>query len=411
MIETTASTNAKAFGKGQSYAHLKSQHFDSRDRVEKGISKDKDLESLNQHFDFISKDEVKNVYDQYESCIKSYNSKPSQIRNPRRCIKDLDEFVSKKLSRKGIADGFHGLEYMAVFKISNMEDWDEISTTFKKHGVVEKDLLSTLNKSFKSVGEYFNQRFSTLKLVEADTNLDEKGSPHMHGRILITSCDKNGMPETNFVKAISSVYKNEKNNRLIMKAFRDDIDKRIFEECRKSLKERAREAGFSFDMRFIRKKAAVVGKDHDAYIQDAQAKEQIDKLKEEAKKSYDVQKEQLKADRTAFDTEKATFDTEKEQFDINKEELSNMLKEASDLLEDVKSTTSDQDISFRDYLIENPLSPGDSGRIRRKWQDFVDSKKVNPERERQKKILNDVQIHFGGLFEELGYKDSDREYA
>lgn len=399
MIETTASTNVKAFGKGQSYAHLKSQHFDSRDRVEKGISKDKDLESLNQHFDFISKDEVKNVYDQYESCIKSYNSKPSQIRNPRRCIKDLDEFVSKKLSRKRIADGFHGLEYMAVFKISNMEDWDEISTTFKKHGVVEKDLLSTLNKSFKSVGEYFNQRFSTLKLVEADTNLDEKGSPHMHGRILITSCDKNGMPETNFVKAISSVYKNKKNNRLIMKAFRDDIDKRIFEECRKSLKERAQEAGFSFDMRFIRKKAAVVGKDHDAYIQDAQAKEQIDKMKAETKKVLDENKEK-----------QARLDEELAQVQTHNNELKELLTNTSQLLESVKTTTSDQDISFRDYLIQNPLSPGEPERIRRKWQEFVDSKNVNPERERQKKILNDVQIYFGDIMEQFRNRDSDPEY-
>lgn len=409
MIETTASTNAKAFGKGQSYAHLKSQHFDSRDRVEKGISKDKDLESLNQHFDFISKDEVKNVYDQYESCIKSYNSKPSQIRNPRRCIKDLDAFVSKKLSRKGIADGFHGLEYMMVFKISNMEDWDDISTTFKKHGVVEKDLLSTLNKSFKNVGEYFNQRFSTLKLVEADTNLDEKGSPHMHGRILITSCDKNGMPETNFVKAISSVYKNKKSNRLIMKAFRDDIDKRIFEECRKSLKERAQEAGFSFDMRFIRKKAAVVGKDHDAYIQDAQAKEQIDKLKEEAKKSYDVQKEQLKADRTAFDIEKATFDTEKEQFDTDKEELSNMLKEASSLLEDVKAVKP-EDESFKDFLIKDAVMPSDVNRINYKWNKFVESKNETPEQKERKRRLLKLNFNFDGKFIHADSQDLDPEY-
>lgn len=409
MIETTASTNAKAFGKGQSYAHLKSQHFDSRDRVEKGISKDKDLESLNQHFDFISKDEVKNVYDQYESCIKSYNSKPSQIRNPRRCIKDLDAFVSKKLSRKGIADGFHGLEYMAVFKISNMEDWDEISTTFKKYGVVEKDLLSTLNKSFKSVGEYFNQHFSTLKLVEADTNLDEKGSPHMHGRILITSCDKNGMPETNFVKAISSVYKNKKSNRLIMKAFRDDIDKRIFEECRKSLKERAQEAGFSFDMRFIRKKAAVVGKDHDAYIQDAQAKEQIDKLKEEAKKSYDVQKEQLKADRTAFDIEKATFDTEKEQFDTDKEELSNMLKEASSLLEDVKAVKP-EDESFKDFLIKDAVMPSDVNRINYKWNKFVESKNETPEQKERKRRLLKLNFNFDGKFIHADSQGLDPEY-
>ena len=208
-MDITASTNIKSFNKGQSYNSLKQNHFDLKDREEKGISKNKDFEKLNQsrYFPAYQK-ELEEIYEKLENDIIEYNGKKSQLINKSRQYKNLDDYVEKRRTRKRINKDFHGLEYMMVSKLGSMESWQQVVDEFEKHGVNEEDTLNCLNEAFRGFANYFNKSFHShgLDLVEADTNLDEIGAPHMHARVILNRRLENGLPDTNLANALKSKY-------------------------------------------------------------------------------------------------------------------------------------------------------------------------------------------------------------
>ena len=280
-MDITASTNIKSFNKGQSYKQLKDKHFDIN-REEKGISKNKEFKKLNQHFgsELVEKN-VEAIYERLEKSIEEYNKKPSQKKHKSRQYKNLDDYVEKRKSHKRVNKDFHGLEFMMVSKLGSMESWQQVVNEFEKHGVNEEDTLNCLNRAFAEYFMDFNKSFSShgLMMIEADTNLDEMGAPHMHSRIFLSRKLKNGLPDTNLSNALKSKYGEKLNNRELMEKFRFDLDNSLVQHSNVALKKLAKERGFEYeDLNLIRLEAEEVGLTHNAYKQRQERKRQQEEL-------------------------------------------------------------------------------------------------------------------------------------
>lgn len=278
-MNVTGSTNIKSFSKGQSYKGLRENHFDVEDRLGKGVSKDESLEKLNKHFEFYEMN-----YEEREKQIEEYNNKPSQKKNKSRQYVDLDDYVEKRRQSKKVSKDFHGLEFMMVSKVGSMDSWREVVDRFKKHGVSEEETLACLNKAFHEHCVGFNETYAKhgLYIVEADTNLDEKGAPHVHSRLALVRSLKNGLPDTNLANALKSAY-GKANNKELMERFRFDLDDSLVSLSSQALKELAHEHHFAFEgLHLMRTEAEEKGLTHRAYIERQELKRQQDELKARA---------------------------------------------------------------------------------------------------------------------------------
>lgn len=331
-MNITGSTNIKSFSKGQSYKQLKDKHFDAKDREEKGISKNKELEKLNIHIRFKKFDDhMDEIYEQLEKDIEEYNERPSQKKHKSRQYKNLDDYIERRKSHKRINKDFHGLEYMMVSKLGSMESWQQVLDEFEKHGVNEEDTLKCLNKAFLEHTKDFNKSFSEhgLKLVEADTNLDEMGAPHMHSRIFLDRKLENGLPDTNLANALKSKY-GKCNNRELMAKFRFDLDNSIVEKSSEALKNLARQRGFEYEgLNLVRLEAEEVGLTHEAYKQKQEMKRQRKELKQR-RKTLDFREDYISS-------REALLDERDIKVSQREKEASEMQQRASEAIQDAES--------------------------------------------------------------------------
>lgn len=353
-MDITASTNIKSFNKGQSYKQLKDKHFDTN-REEKGISKNKEFKKLNQHFgsELVEKN-VEAIYERLEKSIEEYNKKPSQKKHKSRQYKNLDDYVEKRKSHKRVNKDFHGLEFMMVSKLGSMESWQEVVNEFEKHNVSEEDTLNCLNRAFADYFMDFNKSFSShgLMMIEADTNLDEIGAPHMHSRIFLSRKLKNGLPDTNLSNALKSKYGEKLNNRELMEKFRFDLDNSLVERSNVALKKLAKERGFEFeDLNLIRLEAEEVGLTHNAYKQKKERKrqqEELDKQQEalnareqkldERENQIQSQKQDLKAREDAVASREALLDKRDTEISLRDKDSLKRHDRASELLQEVEAS-------------------------------------------------------------------------
>lgn len=311
-MQVTGSTNIKAFSKAQSYKGLRENHFDNEDRAEKGISKDEDLEKLNRHFEFL---DVRKVYDGLEKRIENYNAKPSQQKNKSRQYANLSDYIEKRRGRQRVNKDFHGVEFMMVSKIGSMESWNEIVKRFEENGVSEEETLNCLNKGFEEFGKEFNRTFGNagLFILEADTNLDEQGAPHMHARVMNVNTLKNGLLDTNLASGLRKMY-GKKTNKELLEDFRLEVDEGIIYCGSESLKKLAKEHGFEFEgLEMIRTHAADKGLTHEAY------KEKQERIKRQ--EHLDSLSQQIEQERKDLETEKEAFEAEKLEFSAKKKQV------------------------------------------------------------------------------------------
>lgn len=360
-MDITASTNIKSFNKGQSYKQLKDKHFDTN-REEKGISKNKEFEKLNKHL-FSKKMEknVEEIYEQLEKDIQEYNKKPSQKKHKSRQYKDLDDYVEKRKSHKRVNKDFHGLEFMMVSKLGSMESWQQVVEEFEKHNVSEEDTLNCLNRAFYEYFIDFNKSFRPhgLMIIEANTNLDEMGAPHMHANVFLNRKLKNGLPDTNLSNALKSKYGEELNNRELMEKFRFDLDNLIVERSNVALKKLAKERGFEYeDLNLIRLEAEEVGLTHNAYKQKQERKRQQKELDEREQKlnerenqiqaqekdikaqkqEIQSQKQDLKAREDAVASREALLDKRDTEISLRDKDSLKKHDRASELLQEVEAS-------------------------------------------------------------------------
>lgn len=347
-MNITASTNIKSFNKGQSYKQLKDKHFDTN-REEKGISKNKEFEKLNKHL-FSKKMEknVEEIYEQLEKDIQEYNEKPSQKKHKSRQYKNLDDYIEKRKSHKRVNKDFHGLEFMMVSKLGSMESWQQVVDEFEKHNVSEEDTLNCLNRAFAEYFMDFNKSFRPhgLTIIEANTNLDEMGAPHMHANVFLNRKLKNGLPDTNLSNALKSKYGEKLNNRELMEKFRFDLDNSIVERSNVALKKLAKERGFEYeDLNLVRLEAEEVGLTHNAYKQRQERKRQQEEL--------DKQQEALKIREQKLDERENQIQSQEKDIKAQKQEIQSQKQDLKAREDAVASREAlldkrDTEISLRD---------------------------------------------------------------
>lgn len=360
-MNITASTNIKSFNKGQSYKQLKDKHFNIN-REEKGISKNKEFKKLNQHL-FSKKMEknVEEIYEQLEKDIQEYNNKPSQKKHKSRQYKNLDDYIEKRKSHKRVNKDFHGLEFMMVSKLGSMESWQQVVDEFEKHGVNEEDTLNCLNRAFYEYFVDFNKSFRPhgLMIIEANTNLDEMGAPHMHANVFLNRKLKNGLPDTNLSNALKSKYGEKLNNRELMEKFRFDLDNSLVERSNVALKKLAKERGFEYeDLNLVRLEAEEVGLTHNAYKQRQERKRQQKELDEREQKlderenqiqsqekdikvqkqEIQSQKQDLKAREDAVASREALLDKRDTEISLRDKDSLKKHERASELLQEVEAS-------------------------------------------------------------------------
>ena len=342
-MDITASTNIKSFNKGQSYNSLKQNHFDLKDREEKGISKNKDFEKLNQsrYFPAYQK-ELEEIYEKLENDIIEYNGKKSQLINKSRQYKNLDDYVEKRRTRKRVNKDFHGLEFMMVSKLGSMESWQQVVDEFKSHNVSEADTLNCLNKAFYEYSQDFNDSFRPygLTMIERDTNLDEMGAPHMHSRLFLNRTLKSGLPDTNLANVLKEKYEGKHNNKELMELFRLELDNSLVDKSSQALKDLAHEKGFEFEgLNMIRLKSEEKGLTHNAYKEKQEIKRQKRELQSQQEKLQSQEKE-LTSQKALLDKGYTEVSLEKEKAFKTQQSALEMLQKAKDMcnnLEDLEN--------------------------------------------------------------------------
>lgn len=388
-MQITSSTNIKSFNKGRSYDGLRKNHFNLKDRERKGISKNKKFEKLNQYFGSDRlKENIDTIYEHYELSIQAYNERPSQKKHKSRQYKDLDDYVEKRKSHKRVNKDFHGLEFMMVSKLGSMESWQQVVDEFEKHNVSEEDTLNCLNRAFADYFMDFNKSFSShgLMMIEADTNLDEMGAPHMHSRIFLSRKLKNGLPDTNLSNALKSKYGEELNNRELMEKFRFDLDNSLVEHSNVALKKLAHEKGFEYEgLELIRLKSEEVGLTHRAYIEKKERERRQKKLDERKKeldkreKDLNERENQIQSQEKEIQSQKEDLKAQKALLDKRKVEISQREKEIDEILKD--TTTLLNNVKKLEYQIKNDLKNFDINSI-----SYINGALINNE-----KLLNQIQ--------------------
>lgn len=333
-MHITGSSHIKSFKKGNSFKGLREHHLEVSDRGKK-VAKRPELVGLNDKYTYGNYDEI--VAERNEM-IEEYNMKPSQRKNKGRRFESIEDYVEKKQSHKKANPDFHGVDFMMVSKLGNMEDWNNVVELFASHGVSEEETLACLNKGFREFGKSFNEMFEgVFKCVEMHTNLDELGAPHCHMHVCSVSVNDKGLPETNLSSMLKKVYGN-KYNKEMMSLFRENVDGKLVDILGSSLCDLAQSKGFEFGgLQLVRLKAEQVGLSHERYVQEQVVKsgiEERERALEEKEKAYLKRVETFDNSRTKF----SGFVSDKVNEAIKEKDalLSVKLQELDDLVNTVK---------------------------------------------------------------------------
>ena len=338
-MHITGSSHIKSFKKGNSFKGLRDNHLEAPDRY-KTVAKRADLVGLNEKYNYGNYDEI---VAEWDGMIKEYNKKPGQRKNKTRRFESIEDYVEKRQSHKKVNPDFHGVDFMMVSKLGNMEDWNNIVELFASHGVSEEETLECLNEGFKAFGKSFNEMFEgVLKCVEMHTNLDELGAPHCHMHVCSVSVNDKGLPETNFSSMLKKVYGN-KYNKEMMSLFRESVDGKLVDILGSSLCDLAQSKGFEFGgLQLVRLKAEQVGLSHERYVQEQVMKSGIKEREEKLAKLEEEFYDKVDRFRDNLDSFK-DFANNKVNEAIKEKEalLSARLQELDDLVDTAKEKVDD----------------------------------------------------------------------
>lgn len=368
-MHITGSSHIKSFKKGNSFKGLRDNHLEAPDRY-KTVAKRADLVGLNEKYNYGNYDEI---VAEWDGMIKEYNKKPGQRKNKTRRFESIEDYVEKRQSHKKVNPDFHGVDFMMVSKLGNMEDWNNIVELFASHGVSEEETLECLNEGFKAFGKSFNEMFEgVLKCVEMHTNLDELGAPHCHMHVCSVSVNDKGLPETNLSSMLKKVYGN-KYNKEMMSLFRENVDGKMVDILGSSLCDLAQSKGFEFGgLQLVRLKAEQVGLSHERYVQEQVMKSGIkerERALEEKEKAFLKRVETFENNRAKF----SEFASNKVNEAIKEKDalLSVKLQELDDLV-----NTAKEKVESVTKLVQSHDSLFVSG-IEQRMSDFMETIKYN----------------------------------
>ena len=191
-----------------------------------------------------------------------------------RCWHSIHDFETKSASGTARTKT---LDKLAVFTFSNEDDFD--NKIFKP--MVKAYASKYPNKSDQEIDDKirgcishglirytkgFNKRNPNLIMIEGVTHMDEKGSPHVHARVLpyVPSKIKNGKPKWSVNNALRQQFGHH-DTRENMKDFRDKEDREILQAINKQIQIELPEIAKDYQFDLVRLHPAVKGLEHDEY--------------------------------------------------------------------------------------------------------------------------------------------------
>ena len=232
----------------------------------------KQRRKLNQWIKFYDFDDL--IEDKFSDYIVTQNKKNMDKGRLERCWHSIHDFERKSAS--GTART-RTLDKLAVFTFSNEDDFDD--KIFKP--MVKAYASKYPNKSDQEIDDKirgcishglirytkgFNKRNPNLIMIEGVTHMDEKGSPHVHARVLpyVPSKIKNGKPKWSVNNALRQQFGHH-DTRENMKDFRDKEDREILQAINKQIQIELPEIAKDYQFDLVRLHPAVKGLEHDEY--------------------------------------------------------------------------------------------------------------------------------------------------
>lgn len=232
----------------------------------------KQRRKLNQWIKFYDFDDL--IKDKFSDYIATQNKKNMDKGRLERCWHSIHDFETKSASGTARTKT---LDKLAVFTFSNEDDFD--NKIFKP--MVKAYASKYPNKSDQEIDDKirgcishglirytkgFNKRNPNLIMIEGVTHMDEKGSPHVHARVLpyVPSKIKNGKPKWSVNNALRQQFGHH-DTRENMKDFRDKEDREILQAINKQIQIELPEIAKDYQFDLVRLHPAVKGLEHDEY--------------------------------------------------------------------------------------------------------------------------------------------------
>lgn len=246
---------------------------------------------------------------------------------------DVNSFLTTTSSGKARSKS---LDILYVEKFSNKADYQQLLETTKKAGISEERMYNAISEALIQYARGFNKRNPNIKMFQAVTNMDEKGAPHLHARVMpFVPAKKEGEKPSWALNKALKTQERCKDNREALSLFRDREDKALIDAVNKSFEH---EFGKEFNIAKIslyRKKDhaedLLTGLDHDEYVKAQKSLDDIRKQREDAKNELiklDNQKAQRKQEIAELDQQKqdkieeiGNLDERKQKLDEREEDL------------------------------------------------------------------------------------------
>lgn len=398
-------------GAGMSYAGLSENHYEKE--------KQDSITREQSNYDFLIHEHVilnKTAFSELQEKQQKMIEKRDQKYRDRREYKKIDGTIEKYYQRKNDNPKVkykQSNNFPVILTCGNIKDYDDFANYFEDFGLSENDIRKAHVTGLKNaVQDINNLGINGLMIDEYYMHANEKGVPHIHGRMLLDSVDGHGNPSGNFGKVLKDHY-GEKYIKNAMEKFREDTDKIIMNnvgiELVKTVKDiemtKENEAKLLSYTELTRTEGHIF-ESQQGYINDELRKDLEDKtiqFDEIAKKQATKEKQLANETKILFDKT-----TEINQRQINMDKKENQLNETAK-----KQATKENElviaqqridklsasINQRKRALEEEEKEKEKERIRKKNELQAKEKELESEEKRVRQELRQekLELHFSVL--------------
>lgn len=398
-------------GAGMSYAGLSENHYEKE--KQDSITRDQaDYDFLIHEHVILNKDAFSELQEKQQKMIE----KRDQKYRDRREYKKIDGTIEKYYQRKNDNPRVkykQSNNFPVILTCGNIKDYDDFANYFEDFGLSENDIRKAHVTGLKNaVQDINNLGINGLMIDEYYMHANEKGVPHIHGRMLLDSVDGHGNPSGNFGKVLKDHY-GEKYIKNAMEKFREDTDKIIMNnvgiELVKTVKDiemtKENEAKLLSYTELTRTEGHIF-ESQQGYINDELRKD----LEDKTIQFDEIAKKQATKENQLANETKILFDktTEINQRQINLDKKENQLNETAKkqatkenelVIEQQRIDKLSASINQRKRALEEEEKEKEKERIRKKNELQAKEKELEREEKRVRQELRQekLELHFSVL--------------
>lgn len=298
-LDTTATINIDSsdLGFGQVLNHAR--HDPDQEHSNKDIDPEFTKYDIERHFDGKQWTSQNSNYwksrlvKEVKPFIKKYNNKLDD-KHKYRAYRNADDYLKRckgQYDRRVIATLGNEETIGPLFDViyNRFAERSAYNSDYNDEQFVERKTYDVFNQIFSRYVDDFNKNHDCLEITDYVTNLDEKGAPHMHYRLMQYGVDKKGKPILNMTRSIKKdmhLAKKTANNTVMVK-FRKVEDSRLVDCANRVFKDN--ELDINLNLIRVTDEAKKMGLSMDDYKAMKQAEELINERDEWKKKADDLQ--------------------------------------------------------------------------------------------------------------------------